>query len=424
MWAVRPRPKLAVEAVDDALGAVARSEPVVKSWAFLSAERARREAATSELHGTGPLAGLVTGVQDTFDTSDQLTQYGSPIYEGFRPVADAAAVALLRESGAICLGKTVTGELGTGVSAPTANPHRPGYAVGGAAVGSAAAVAAGMVDLALAAQVDGDIVVAASCCGIYGYKPTFGTVPTTGLKLLSPSLTTVGWFSRDPLTLDEVRCQLTGRPEAGALRGPPTIGLVRTEQWGECSEASQRAVIAVADISEALGARVVEVTTPPELMGLAGRHPRLLAYEAARCLVWEHRLRRDKLSDRLRETLDEGRSIGAQEADGLRSAVAAARAACGAMFAQCNAVLTPAVPSEASPVGHGPADTLFARLWTMLGLPVVSVPAATGASGMPLGVQLVGNVGDDAGLLGVVAWLTGEKAAPVAGQGAPRGLFA
>jgi Asp-tRNA(Asn)/Glu-tRNA(Gln) amidotransferase A subunit family amidase len=422
---VGPMPVLkpASDAVETALGVVLRTEPTLKAWAYLDPERARREAATSEVRGLGVLSGVVVGVKDLFDTADQPTQYGSPIYEGYRPVADAAAVALLREAGAVCLGKTVTAELGCTHPGPTTNPHRATHTPGGSSMGSAAAVAAGTVDLALGTQTAGSIIRPASFCGIYGFKPTFGSVSTAGVKCVAPSLDTVGWFARDPELLDEVRAQLTGRPEATPLRQSPTIGLLRTEQWAECAEQTRQALVAVADIAQALGAEVVNVEMPPPMVGLAAKHQAVLAYEAARALAWEHRVRRDRLSTALRELLDYGRTVGPAELDAIQAQKAAALAAAADLFTRCAAVLTPCVEGEAPRGLSSTGDPRFCALWSLLGLPAVSVPAATGPTGLPIGVQLVGGAGDDARLLAVIAWLTGGKVVPPTGPVPVQGLL-
>jgi amidase len=416
--------RLASEAVETSLEAVLRADVTVKAWAHIDPERARREAASAELRGVGRLSGLVVGVKDIFDTFDQPTQYGSSIYTGYRPVADAAAVALLREAGAVCLGKTVTAEFAYRHPGPTANPHRPTHTPGGSSMGSAAAVAAGMVDVGLGTQSGDSVVKPASFCGVYGFKPTFGTVSTSGVKALAPSLDTVGWLARDPFLLDEVRVQLTGRKEAPQLRRSPVIGLLRTPQWEECTGDSRQAVVAVADIAQALGADVTEVQMPAPAAGLGGRHIALMAYEAARSLAWEYRVRRDKLSPEMRELLDYGRSVEPTEVDEIQAQRAAALASFAEIFTRFTVLLTPVADGEA-PVGLASTGTSrFGRLWTLLGLPAISVPAATGQTGLPVGVQLIGGAGDDGGLLAATIWLTGGKSVPPTGPVPYQGLLA
>ena len=166
----------------------------------------------------GPLSGVVLGVKDIFDTGDQPTEYGSPIYAGHQPRGDAGVVAQLRAAGAVALGKTVTTEFAVMHPGPTTNPHRVTHTPGGSSSGSAAAVATGMVDVALGTQTAGSVIRPASFCGIFGFKPTFGTVTTAGVKPVAPSLDTVGWFARDVALLDRVRVALDRRDRRDRAR--------------------------------------------------------------------------------------------------------------------------------------------------------------------------------------------------------------
>jgi Asp-tRNA(Asn)/Glu-tRNA(Gln) amidotransferase A subunit family amidase len=404
----------AVDAVERALRVVADREPVVRAWAHLSPDRARGEArevdarAASAGAGGPPLRGWVLGVKDVFDTADQPTECGTPIYAGRRPGADAAAVVLLRQAGAVCLGKTVTAELAFFSPGPTTNPHRPTHTPGGSSMGSAAAVATGMADIALGTQTAGSVIRPASFCGVYGFKPTFGSVPVAGVKLVAPSLDTVGWFAREPAALDRVRVALTGRPAAAALACAPVIGVLRTDEWHLCAPESRRAVRRLADAARAHGARVIEVPVPDFLDGLAAQQPTVMAYEAARTLAWERRAHGDRLSDGLREILDRGHATDPAEYDRVQARRRQATACLDELFDTADALLTPAVVGEAPAGLTTTGDPRFARLWTMLGTPSAAVPVGTGPTGLPVGAQLVGRAGDDGRLLAVLAWLAGE----------------
>lgn len=409
----------AAASVDRALGVVARTEPLVRAWAYLDPVRARREADTIDARGGLPLAGLVLGVKDIFDTGDQPTEYGSPLYAGHRPAADASAVALVRAAGAVCLGKTVTAELACYEPGPTANPHRATHTPGGSSSGSAAAVAAGMADVALGTQTAGSVIRPASFCGVYGFKPSFGTVSAAGVKACAPSLDTVGWFARDPLLLDRIRVCLTDRAPAPRLAAPPRLGLLRTDQWDACDADSRRAVQAAAAAARAAGVTVTDLGRPGFLAGLADQHPVVMAYEAARALAWEHSRHPRSLSAGLRQLLDQGRAIDPAEYDAALARRAAALARIDELFAGHDAVLTPAVVGEA-PEGLGSTgDPRCARLWSLLGLPAVNLPGAVGSTGLPVGVQLVGRPGRDAELLAITGWLAESGVAqlvvPVAG---------
>jgi Asp-tRNA(Asn)/Glu-tRNA(Gln) amidotransferase A subunit family amidase len=413
LWRVR-----AVASVGQALDVVARAEPIVRAWAYLDPGRARREAdavdarTAGDARGSLPLAGLVLGVKDIFDTGDQPTEYGCRLYAGHRPTADASAVALLRTAGAVCLGKTVTAELACSQPGPTTNPHRATHTPGGSSSGSAAAVAAGMADVALGTQTAGSVIRPASFCGVYGFKPSFGTVSAAGVKICAPSLDTVGWFTRDPLLLDRVRICLTGRAPAPRLAAPPRLGLLRTDQWDACTADSQRAVQAAAAAARAAGAAVTDLGQPGFLTGLAGQHQVVMAYETARALAWEHSRHPGSLSAGLRRLLDQGRAVDPADYDAVLARRATALARIDELFAGHDAVLTPAVVGEA-PEGLGSTgDPRCARLWSLLGLPSVNLPGAVGSTGLPVGVQLVGPPGRDAELLAITRWLAESGAAP------------
>ena len=143
-----------------------------------------------------PLAAVPIAVKDVYDTADFVTTYGSSIYENHRPATDAKLVAILKSLGAIVVGKTVTTEFAYWQPGPTVNPHNTNHTPGGSSSGSAAAVASGMVPLALGSQTAASIIRPASYCGVYGFKPSYGVLPLEGVKPLAPSLDHAGFLAR------------------------------------------------------------------------------------------------------------------------------------------------------------------------------------------------------------------------------------
>jgi Asp-tRNA(Asn)/Glu-tRNA(Gln) amidotransferase A subunit family amidase len=392
----------ALDAVELALSRIQEWEPTVHAWAFLDADRARHEARSAG----GPLSGLVLGVKDIFDTGDQPTEYGSAIYAGHQPRGDAGVVAQLRAAGAVALGKTVTTEFAVFEPGPTTNPHRATHTPGGSSSGSAAAVATAMVDVALGTQTAGSVIRPASFCGVFGFKPSFGTVTTAGMKPVAPSLDTVGWFARDVDVLDRVRVVLTGRAAAPHLDSPPRIALVRTDEWLDATSDSRDAVEHAVDRAADAAATVTEPVMPAAFDGLTADQPILMAYEAARSLAWERFNHRALLSSNLQRLLDQGAAVDPDDYDGVRERAAIARAASDELFGDADVLLTFAADGEAPEgLGHTGAPR-FARLWTLLGFPTIAVPGMTGATGLPVGVQLVGRRGDDARVLTCARWLT------------------
>jgi Asp-tRNA(Asn)/Glu-tRNA(Gln) amidotransferase A subunit family amidase len=414
-------------------------ESVVGAWQYLDREQALAEARLRDLEAPrGPLHGIPIAVKDLIDTFDMPTAYGSPIYRGHRPAADAACVAIARAAGAVVLGKTVTTEFATFTPGKTANPHNPAHTPGGSSSGSAAAVADGMAPLGFGTQTAGSVIRPASFCGCVGYKPSFGLINRAGVKPLSDSLDTVGVYAR---TVDDAAFfagVLTERPalrhlQPGALRIPgsgipflaerpalhrlapspaaPHFGLYRTPMWAEAEPATAAALDAARAALERAGAPVDELAVAPEHEGLTEAQDKIMGFETCRALADERIRHSAELSPRLAQLLDAGLAVGADEYDAARALAETARAGLAQFFGGCDAILTPAAPGEA-PLGLGyTGNPVFNRMWTLLGAPCVAVPARWGESGLPTAVQLVGRIGDDARLLACAALLERALAA-------------
>ncbi|HVH82400.1 MAG TPA: amidase [Stellaceae bacterium] len=349
----------------------------------------------------GPLHGIPLAVKDVIDTFDLPTGYGSPIYAYNRPVADAACVALARAAGAIVLGKTVTTEFAYFTPGKTTNPHNAAHTPGGSSSGSAAAVGAGMSPLAFGTQTAGSILRPASYCGAVGYKPSFGLVPRYGVKALADSLDTVGVMARNVADAAFFIGVLTDRR---ALRDvsaplPPRIGFCRTPMWDDAEPTTIAALDRVRAALLAAGARVDDVSVPDEHRMLSAAQDTIMSYEMTRALADERIRHSAQISPRLAQLFDHGMTIGADVYDAARAATVAARMHLPTFFGECAAIVVPAAPGEA-PAGHSyTGDPVFNRMWTLLGTPAVTIPAAKGSTGLPVGVQFVGRVGDDARLM-------------------------
>jgi Asp-tRNA(Asn)/Glu-tRNA(Gln) amidotransferase A subunit family amidase len=400
-----------IERVDAALERIGAMDGVVRAWTHLDPDRARREAVAAGARAAGPLTGLTLGVKDVFDSSDLPTEYGSPIYAGFRPRADAAAVALLRRAGAVVVGKTATTEFATFHPAPTTNPHRSTHTPGGSSSGSAAAVACGMVDVALGTQTTGSIVRPASFCGVFGFKPTFGVVSVAGLKLVAPRLDTVGWLARDVSLLDRVRVALTGAAAMTPI-GPPRIARLVDDQWRHAEADSRSAVLEAVARAAAAGAETTEVALPAPVIGLGDEVPLVMAHEAARSLAWERDAHPELLSAELTALLDDGWSVPVAAHDEVWRRARAAVDALDELFGPADVVLAPSAAGEAPASLASTGDPRFARLWTLLGCPSLNVPGLVGSTGLPVGVQLIARPGADATLLAAGAWLAGQLPPP------------
>ncbi len=394
---------------------IAAREEVVGAWQYLDRDQAMAEARQRDREAPrGPLHGVPIAVKDLIDTCDMPTAYGSPIYRGHRPAADAACVALARAAGAVVLGKTVTTEFATFTPGRTANPHNPAHTPGGSSSGSAAAVADGMAPLGFGTQTAGSVIRPASFCGVFGYKPSFGLISRAGVKPLADSLDTVGVYAR---TVDDAAFfagVLSERPALRHLAIPeraPRFGLYRTPMWDEAEPATAAALDMARAALDRAGAVVEELAIAPDHQGLTEAQDRIMGFETCRALAYERTRHSAELSPRLAQLLDAGMAVGAAEYDAVRAVAEAARAGLAKFFGGCDAILTPAAPGEA-PAGLGyTGNPVFNRMWTLLGTPCAALPAYWGNSGLPTAVQLVGRLGDDARLLGCAAFLERALAA-------------
>jgi Asp-tRNA(Asn)/Glu-tRNA(Gln) amidotransferase A subunit family amidase len=382
--------------VDLCAETIAGREAEVGAFAALGIEAARRAAEAAGLPMT-PLRGLPVGIKDIFDTADFPTQYGSPIYAGHRPKADAALVALTRRAGGIVLGKTVTTELASLQPAATRNPHNPAHTPGGSSSGSAAAVAAGMLPIGVGSQTGGSVIRPAAFCGVAGFKPSFRLMPTVGMKCFSWSLDTAGLFAARVADVAFAAAAITGRDLRIDQRAPaaPAIALVRTHLWEQASPDMQAAVERAARAAQAAGARVRELTLPPIFEAAMRAHVLIQDHEAYRALAYEFDHHQDRLGPVLRQQIGHGAAIDFDSYDEARRTARRARQMFAELMADTDAMLTPSAPG-AAPHGLGSTgDPMFNRLWTLLGPPCINVPGLIDSSGLPLGVQIVGRFARD-----------------------------
>ena len=391
-------------------------ESVVGAWQYLDRNQALTMARKRDAEAPrGPLHGIPIAVKDLIDTVEMPTSYGSPIYRGHRPDADASCVALARAAGAIVLGKTVTTEFATFFPGKTANPRNPAHTPGGSSSGSAAAVADGMAPLAFGTQTAGSVIRPGAFCGCVAYKPSFGLINRAGVKPLADSLDTIGVFARSAEDAAFFAGVLSERPALRHLSSPqqvPRFGLYRTPAWAQAEPATVAALDAARMALERAGATVMELPIAPEHEGLSEAQDTIMWFETVRALAHERIEHSAQLSPPLAQLIDAGMAVGADVYDQARVRTAEARAKLDAFFGPCDAVLVPAAPGEA-PAGLGnTGDPIFNRMWTLLGVPCAALPARWSDNGLPTGVQLVGRVNDDARLLLCAAFLERALAQP------------
>ncbi len=398
----------AVELVRACLERIAEREPQVQAFVQLGADAALARARELDAGPVrGLLHGLPFGVKDLFDTFDLPTAYGSPIYAGQQPLADAAAVALCRAAGAVLLGKTVTTELANMFPGVTRNPHNPRHTPGGSSSGSAAAVADAMLPLALGTQTAGSLIRPAAFCGVVGYKPSHNRVPKAGVKSLSETLDTVGGFARSVRDVALLGAVLTGDtrladPAAFAQTAAPRIGLCQTPEWALADSDTQQAWT---QAEKALTGHGTPLVLPAGLQGLVAVQKAVQAFETARSLSHERRQHQQQLSAPLQALIEDGLAISGEAHAQNLMATASARQQVAALFSTHDVLLAPSSIGEAPAGLDATGDPVFCRSWTLLGLPCVHLPFARGHSGLPVGLQLVGAYGDDHRLLAAAHWV-------------------
>ncbi len=411
------------ELAEACLDRIEEREDAVQAWAFLDTDLVRAQAEALHDHRasgkpTGPLHGLPVAVKDIIDTASMPTENGTALDAGRVPGADAVLVAQLKAAGAVIMGKAVTTELAYFSPGKTRNPHDPARTPGGSSSGSAAAVAAGMVPLAVGTQTAGSVIRPAAFCGIVGFKPTRGLISRQGVLCQAHTLDTVGVFARsvpDAALIAETLAAFD--PQSGEMPRPtppllataeseppvePNFAFVKQPAW-EKADADTRD--GFAEITEFLGGQCEEVPLPSPFADVLDIHQLIQVTELAKHFNRYVERGRDRLSNKLLAAIDEGASTLARDYLAAQDRIGVYNAVLDEIFDNFDAIITPAAPGEAPADLTQTGDPAFCSIWTLCGVPAVTLPLLQGANGMPMGVQLVGPAGDDARLLRTARWL-------------------
>ena len=403
-----------IEAIDGTVRAFAHIDPEHVVAQAQALDELRRNG-----QPIGPLHGIPVAVQDVIDTGDYPTELGSPAFCGRRPLHDATVIAKLRSAGAIILGKTVTTELGFSHPGATRNPRDPQRTPGGAASGSAASVAAGLAPVAIGTQTLAGIIQPASYCGVFGIKPSHGMVSRAGILPLSRTLDHVGVLAR---TLDDIALVLdviaghdpadadtrpVAAPAFSAILAerpplPPRFAFVRTPYWDKADADTQESF---EQLAARLGKSAQEVELPDRFRNAAELHHAILSADMAHNLGEAAAKAGETASRDLRDQLAEGRKVSAVQYLAAMKDARLFGVGLAEVFNIYDAIITPAAPGVA-PLGlDAIGDPAFGTLWTLTGLPSLSLPILQGEHELPLGVQLIGPAGDDARLMRSARWL-------------------
>lgn len=402
--------KTTCEAVTRAcLDRVAERDPEVQAWQYLNPDQAIAEArARDRSIKRGPLVGVPFTVKDIIDTSDMPTEYGSPIYAGHRPRADAACVALTRKAGGVLLGKAVTTEFANVHPSKTRNPRDLRRTPGGSSSGSAAAVADHMVALSIGSQTSGSTVRPASFCGVFGYRPTYGDLRCAGIKEAAGSLDTLGLIARSVEDIALYRDVLLDiEPEPIAANAPaPRVGFCRTHLWSLLEASTQDLFENAARRLARAGASVSDVELPKDFEGIPDAHRLISGFEFSRNFTWEIEHHWEKISETLRNgRIKDGLSCSYESYLESRALAERCRQRIAPILEQYDVLLTACATGEA-PVGlHTTGNPKLALIWTTVHVPAISVPVFRGPNGMPIGAYLVGKRNRDRELLAFARWI-------------------
>jgi Asp-tRNA(Asn)/Glu-tRNA(Gln) amidotransferase A subunit family amidase len=388
---------------------VAARETEVQAWQYINPEQAIAEARTRDRSDRkGALIGVPFSVKDIIDTADMPTEYGSPIYAGHRPHADASCVALSRKAGGVLLGKSVTTEFANFHPSKTHNPLDPTRTPGGSSSGSAAAVADRMVALSIGSQTSGSTVRPAGFCGVFGYRPTYGDLRCVGIKESAGSLDTLGLIARsieDIALYRDVLLDIEPVPVRHDV-APPRIAFCRTHLWSLLEPSTQALFEDAARRLAGAGARVTELALPPEFDGIPDAHRLISGFEFSRNFAWEIEHHWERISTTLRNgRIKDGLECSFERYLESRGLAERCRTMIEAIMAPFDVVLTACSTGEA-PVGlNTTGNAKLALIWTTMHVPAVSVPVFKGPAGMPIGAYVVGKRNRDRDLFAFANWI-------------------
>ena len=413
-----------VDLVKACLARIDETDGQLKAWVHLDPGYALNQAEAMDAirragRPIGPLHGVPVGLKDIIDTRDLPTERGTPIFAGRRPSKDAALVERLRDAGAVILGKTASTELAFVHAAETRNPHDPNRSPGGSSSGSAAAVAAFQVPLAIGTQTNGSVIRPAAFCGTYGFKPTRGVISRRGVLQTSKSLDQVGVFGR---TLEDVALladviggydpsdpMCYARPRPKMLEGSRADAPVEPEfVWFDLpfnDRLTEDAREGLDELVNTLGARVERVPVAENMVGLVDVQRVIHEYEICHHLESVFAEHWDMVSTSLRPVIERARTISDAQYDEALEVMASAAGFFAEFFNDYDAVIAPSAAGEAPEFGNGTGDPVFCTIWTLCGLPSLNLPLLVGENGLPVGVQLVGAAEEDDRLLRTASWM-------------------
>ena len=438
LQALEKRSLTAQEWAQYCLNCIQDQDPQIQAWEYCDPQQVLKQASVCDQASplSAPLWGVPIGIKDIIATADMPTQWGTPLYAGQRLDFNATVVERLQAAGAVIVGKTVTTEYASGASARTRNPHNLNHTPGASSSGSAAAVAAGMVPLAIGTQTMGSVIRPAAYCGVLGYKPSFGLISRFGILPVSRDLDHVGIFARcvadlallgsvlagaDPRDADTWVAKYPNRVDwnLSPLTQPPKLALIRGPFWNLVEPEGQEHLRQAVEQLKAAGATIMELDLPADFSNYF-THVETLAYSG---LAVNHgkdyEEAGDRLSPKLSQLIEQGRSVAPLAYAAARHASHTYSQYLAQVLSQYDGILTPATTGIAPKGLDYTGNPVFCALWTLTGLPAIAIPCGIGTNGLPMAVQLVGDRGHDSALLSLAHWMVGLFGAPIL----PNGMF-
>ena len=416
------------ELVEACFARIDELEPTIGAWAHLDRDVALQQARDADEFRKsglpiGALHGLPIGIKDIIDTADYPTERGTILHQGRQPEADATLVSLLKEAGAIILGKTISTELAVYAPGKTRNPHNPEHTPGGSSSGSAAAVAAAMVSLSVGTQTNGSIIRPAAYCGVYGYKPSFGRISRHGVLEQSPPLDTIGVFARDLADLAliaDVLMRFDAQDKAMTTVAPPCIAsvmaqevplephfaFIRTPVWEQVDQATKDGLRELIEVINETRAKTIDIVDmPASFAELHEDHRKVMEGDLARSFADEYQRGKAQLSNVLREMIERGQQVSDADYQESLARMQDYNAYLDEVFEDYDAILTPATPGPAPAGIEATGNPVMNTIWTFCGTPAINLPILQSPDGLPIGAQVVGERNDDARLFRSTRWL-------------------
>jgi len=394
---------------ESCLARVRVDEALIKAWVVLDEDRARGIAATRDVRDVhGSLHGIPVGVKDIFDTDDLPTEMGSPAFVGNRPAKNARLVERIVAAGGYAFGKTATAEFAFMHPAETRNPWNPRHTPGGSSSGSAAAVAAGHVPVAVGTQTNGSVIRPAAFCGVVGFKPSLDTLPIQGALPFSETLDQVGVFA---LSVADAAYFTACVADSGSftaevepLSRPPKVAVLPRFPWNSAERDAAAQFQATVSRLAAAGTEVKALDLPDEFEDAQRVHRTIMLYEGAREHAPRQALHRRIMSTALNAAIDEGLAMSHDEYRAALARRAALAVIALDLFADCDAIASLPAPGPAPARLDITGDPSFCTLWTLVGFPALTLPTGLSDAGLPYGIQLAGPARDDGLLLRVARW--------------------